>query len=135
MCVRCVYNVCRPHMEEEAVHEGVKHHLFRDLLRAWRDHQLEQLQVAQAPLGGMDDARTSGVDLFERDHVLGDGAPRPRGHQSPLENVLDHRLLAEHNCEPEGRKLMHLEPGISAADVHHEVVHGLIAACDHRVYG
>ena len=138
MCVRSLCDVCdacRPHIEEEAVHEGVKHHLSRDLLRAWRDHQLEQLQVAQTALGKRDDARTSGVDLVERDHVLFDRAPRPRDFKPPVENVPDHRLLAEHNCELEGRKLMHLEPGISAADVHHEVVHNLVAACDDRVYG
>ena len=91
--------------EEEAIHEVVLQHLSRGSLRVGRDQKLEQLQVAQAPLGEMDDARTSGVDLVERDHVLGDGAPRPRGHQSPLENVLDHLLLAKHHCELQGRKL------------------------------
>eukprot|EP00964_Phaeocystis_antarctica_P024621 scaffold13792_cov60-Phaeocystis_antarctica.AAC.3 len=76
----------------------------------------------------MDDARTSSVDLAERDHVLGDGTPRPRCHESPLEDVLNHRLLAEHNCELESRKLLDLEPVIRAADVHHEVVHDMVVA-------
>ena len=46
-------------------------------------------------------ALASGIDLVKRDHVLDDGAPHPRRHEPPLEDMLHHRLLAEHNRELE----------------------------------